>query len=81
MPHRRILFLGALLISILTFLTVGVGALAEADMQSDSAQPSPTPDPLLSINDEVCLSCHGLPGPSLTLENGDVLDLYVPEQD
>jgi hypothetical protein len=81
MLHRRILFLGLFFIAILGFLTVSAGVLAGTDQQSDTAQPSPTPDPLVSIGDEVCLSCHGRPGPTLVLENGDVLDLYVPEQD
>ncbi len=29
------------------------------------------------VSNEVCLECHGKPGLSMTLENGDVLDLYV----
>jgi nitrate/TMAO reductase-like tetraheme cytochrome c subunit len=29
------------------------------------------------VNNEVCLGCHGSPGLSIDLDNGDVLDLYV----
>jgi hypothetical protein len=39
------------------------------------------PDPYLSISDDVCLECHGQPGLTLTLENGEVLDLYVSPDD
>jgi hypothetical protein len=34
----------------------------------------------LSISDEYCLSCHGQPGQTLTLEDGSTLDLYVDPQ-
>ena len=29
------------------------------------------------VSNEVCLECHGKPGLSITLANGDILDLYV----
>jgi hypothetical protein len=29
------------------------------------------------VSNEVCLGCHGTPGLSMNLENGDVLELYV----
>ena len=29
------------------------------------------------VSNEVCLECHGKPGLSITLTNGDILDLYV----
>jgi hypothetical protein len=35
------------------------------------------PTPQLSISDEVCLGCHSQPDLSMTLENGDVLELSV----
>jgi Cytochrome c3/Doubled CXXCH motif (Paired_CXXCH_1) len=81
MVHRRKLFLGAFLIIMTIFLVGVAGTLASPQAQSDTSQPTPTPDPRLSISDEVCLGCHGQPGPSMVLENGDVLDLYVPQQD
>ena len=48
--------------------------------------PEPTPQSLLPygsqstnpiVSNEVCLGCHGKPGLSMNLENGDILDLYV----
>ncbi|OGO36419.1 MAG: hypothetical protein A2W35_15750 [Chloroflexi bacterium RBG_16_57_11] len=44
------------------------------------AEPTRTPVPNLSISDEYCLSCHGQPGQTFTLGNGDELDLYVPAE-
>jgi hypothetical protein len=35
----------------------------------------------LSLADEYCLQCHGIPGQTQTLENGDLLDLYVPPEE
>lgn len=29
------------------------------------------------VSNEVCLGCHGQPGLTMTLQNGDILDLYV----
>jgi hypothetical protein len=29
------------------------------------------------VSNEVCLECHGAPGLTMTLENGDILDLFV----
>src|SRR4030042_3616800 len=29
------------------------------------------------VSNEVCLGCHGEPGLTMTLSNGDILDLYV----
>ena len=81
MVHRRTLFLGAILIIMIAFVVGIAGALAGPQAQGDTSQPTPTPDPRLSISDEVCLGCHGQPGPSMVLENGDVLDLYIPQQD
>lgn len=57
-------------------------------VQTEAPPPSPTPVPdaassgvqantNLSIADEVCLSCHGVPGETLTLPSGEVWDLYV----
>lgn len=41
------------------------------------ATPAPTRQPNLSIGDDYCLGCHGQPGQTFTLENGDTLDLFV----
>ena len=39
-----------------------------------------TPDANLSINNEICLSCHGQSGLKQTLQDGSELDLYVPRE-
>jgi hypothetical protein len=46
-----------------------------------STNPTDEPDPRLSISDDVCLECHGQPGLTLELENGEVLDLYISPDD
>jgi len=81
MLRRYTLILGATSIFFLAVLLGGAGVLAAPPAQSVSSQPTPTPDPRLSISDEVCLDCHGKPGLTYTLENGDVLDLYITPQD
>ena len=43
----------------------------------NALQTTPTPNPNLSIGNDTCLECHGKPGLTMTLDNGDVLDLYV----
>ena len=35
----------------------------------------------LSIGDDTCLECHGQPGQTMELENGEVLDIFVPPQE
>jgi hypothetical protein len=58
------------------FLSQPSSATASAPKQ----EASPTPDPL-SIQNEVCLSCHGQPGQTMPLENGETIDLTVyPEE-
>ncbi len=44
-------------------------------------EPGSEPTENLSIADEVCLECHGKPGQTIELENGDILDLYVPAEE
>jgi hypothetical protein len=50
--------------------------IANAAALPQSSNPG-EPTPQMSISDETCLGCHGQPGLTMTLENGDVLDLYV----
>ncbi len=77
MRRRNIIIAGTFLVLSIAIIIVGTGAQAAPDMDRVSLQVSTTPEPLLSISNEVCLSCHGQPGPVLELKNGDVLDLYV----
>ncbi len=52
---------------------------APATASPSGSQPTPeaTRRPNLSISNQYCLDCHGAPGQTFTLENGDVLDLFV----
>jgi hypothetical protein len=77
-------FLIVVLISIGTILllnTVFTDNDAHANAAELTLQIQSTPDPQLSLNDNVCLGCHGQPGLTLELENGDTLDLYVNPED
>lgn len=78
--HRRyrtyaLIFLG--LLAILVVLALSGTSVAESAIQ---VEPTPTLSPL-SIGDDTCLECHGQPGLTLTLENGDILELYVNPDD
>jgi len=81
MQCRTIALLIAVFIIVLFLLGGTTGGLSAPIAQSTPAQPLSTPDPRLSIGNEVCLSCHGQPGPKMTMENGEELDLYVPSQE
>lgn len=90
MLHRQkiILFsLGAGLVG-LSFALIWLATGASAASLSQSNTPTPqaetaaqaTPGPL-SIDDQVCLDCHGTPGLTMTLENGEILELTVLPED
>jgi len=66
-------------LSVFILITKVIAATAEPGAQS-------SPHALISadlrgtgpiVSNEVCLGCHGQPGLIMTLQNGDVLDLYV----
>jgi predicted CXXCH cytochrome family protein len=73
---------GAILICILSVGYYATSALtAPADPVSNhvafqSELPVPTESTPI-VSNETCLGCHGQPGLTMTLENGDILDLYV----
>lgn len=75
----------ALLLAFLLIILVP-GANAAQLLQASTASPQaeqtaePTSSPL-SISDQVCLGCHGTPGLTMTLENGEELELYVSADD
>jgi predicted CXXCH cytochrome family protein len=48
--------------------------------ETGPASPTHTPLPDLSISNEYCLSCHGQPGQTMKLANGEDADLYVPNE-
>lgn len=70
------------LLSILAafpFLIV-LSAITRSDVLAvPLVQVTPQPENL-SISDEVCLECHGQPGLTTELKNGEELDLYVPAE-
>jgi hypothetical protein len=81
-------FVGTVILALITWAFLAPTAPA-APLFQDEPTPSPaepageptrTPVPNLSISDEYCLSCHGQPGQTFTLGNGDILDLYVPAE-
>jgi hypothetical protein len=64
--------------AILCFLILtGVLIFRVEPAMSAPIYQEPTPDPNLSIADDYCLSCHGQPGQTMTLEDGSDVDLYV----
>jgi predicted CXXCH cytochrome family protein len=72
-----------LLILCLSIFTIGIIALVTASPTAalNEQQATPTPNPNLSIGNDVCLECHGKPGLTMKLDNGDELALYVePEE-
>jgi len=90
MLYRRkiILFsLGAGVV-VLSFALIWLSTGASAAPLSQSSTPTlqadtagqATPGPL-SIDDQVCLDCHGTPGLTMTLENGEILELTVLPED
>jgi hypothetical protein len=54
-------------------------APAAATLREQQATPTPNPD--LSIGNDTCLECHGEPGLTMKLEDGEDLDLYVNPQE
>ncbi len=87
-PNGRFVFWGVILLSLaLAFMSLSSRVSAAPIQQVDTPSPqseevsSVTDRSLLSINDKVCLNCHGQPGLTMQLENGDVLELYVPPED
>ena len=75
MPKRRLFVL--ILIFCATFILV-VGVSAAPLHQDDPPAPDADGQQQLSISDEHCLSCHGQPGETMTLEDGSQFELYVP---
>jgi hypothetical protein len=79
-----LLFCGMLLLACALIASALPGTAAPLAQETPAssapiAQPTPTVSNL-SISDEYCLSCHGQPGQTMTLEDGSTLDLYVDPQ-
>jgi nitrate/TMAO reductase-like tetraheme cytochrome c subunit len=80
--HLFLYFIGVILIgtvTVLRFATQANAAPIEQASQNNIQQPGlpnvTSAEPIVS--NETCLGCHGQPGLTMTLLNGDVLDLYV----
>lgn len=77
-----------ILLGAATILALALTGQASARFPGQEPQPSPQPavktgwtgDPNLSISDEVCLECHGQPGLTMELADGDTVELYVPAE-
>lgn len=92
-PSLVIASFGLVLVALFVFLLISTAGAANQWQNSPTPMPSSETPPIpniiqtsqpavsnLSISDEVCLGCHGQPGEGLTLNNGEVLDLYVPAE-
>jgi nitrate/TMAO reductase-like tetraheme cytochrome c subunit len=80
--YRFLLLIGVILVcSISSVYLVSTGRAAPASRNSTSThleQALPTPvNTGPTVSNETCLECHGKPGLTMTLENGDTLDLFV----
>lgn len=73
-PVRYLILLCVVLVTFLALLLIDQAADASSYAQER------TPDPNLSISDEVCLGCHGQPGLTYTLQDGSEWELYVPAE-
>ena len=73
--RRRIIYTLIITAVLAALIALGNG-LVKVEAAPD--QQEPTPDPNLSISDEVCLGCHGQPGQTMQLQDGSQLELYVP---
>jgi hypothetical protein len=70
------------------FIWAAPRGLAASPFQAPTPTPAPTSSPApgeaplqLSIGNDVCLGCHGKPGATMTLDNGDILDLSISPDD
>jgi hypothetical protein len=84
LEKRRFLIFLIVVIAVgsLSVLLIANHAIAAPDERTvnNITQSQGLPDPNNStpiVSNEVCLECHGKPGLTMTLENGDILDLFV----
>jgi hypothetical protein len=80
--HLFIYLVGTVLITTVSivFIVINVAAAPSGQVTSSISyqQGSPTGGSVSPIvSNETCLGCHGTPGLSMQLENGETLDLYV----
>ncbi len=80
--HRFFYLIGVLFVFCLSSVFIVTNGIAapEAEASNNSILPQALPTSSSTsptVSNETCLECHGKPGLTKTLANGDVLDLYV----
>jgi hypothetical protein len=80
--HRLLYLLGVILVCVSTAVYIVTNVIAAPARTPSNTTVLPQAVPTSSsisptVSNETCLECHGKPGLTMTLENGDVLDLYV----
>ena len=80
--HRLIFLIGAIIVCSLSAVNFVTNAIAAPGGRSSNTTTLPQALPTSpatgpTVSNETCLECHGKPGLTMTLENGDSLDLYV----
>lgn len=80
---RRFVFFVLIILGsiILLSIPIFIGNRSVVYAANAAQQNQTTPTPQLSIRDDVCLECHGQPGLTLELENGETLELHVNSGD
>ena len=84
MIRRLALRFGAgIILLLLVILRIPTGVSAQTSIQQATPTPqsstgdiAPTPT-VIAVEDEVCISCHGKPGLSLPMADGQNLELFV----
>jgi hypothetical protein len=74
MPRRGCLFLLGVCLALACIGGLGLG-YRTLPVQAASASLQATSSP--GVSNDLCLACHGQPGQTLTLPNGEIVDLYV----
>jgi len=70
-----------LLIFSLVILVLAIIAMDPSPTMAALRAQQATPNPNLSIGNDTCLECHGKPGLTMKLDNGEELNLYVDPQE
>jgi predicted CXXCH cytochrome family protein len=70
-----IVFVASVIFFVVNVTAASVDGLSSNKSFQQGSPPSESVSPIVS--NETCLGCHGQPGLTMQLENGDTLDLYV----
>jgi hypothetical protein len=77
LTSRRRYLLPALAGLAVLFISAAILVPAHADGANAPPAAPPAEAPAQGISNETCLKCHGQPGVTMTLGDGEVVDLYV----